>query len=40
MKIQILTKNEDAIEFKENSDTFLYYKTGHFTNEDSFKNFI
>jgi len=37
MKIQILAKNEDAIEFKENSDTFLYYKTGHFTNEDKFK---
>ena len=37
MKIQILTKNEDAIEFEENSDTFLYYKTGHFTNEEKFK---
>ena len=37
MKLQILTKNEDMIEFQENSDTFLYYKTGHFTNEDKFK---
>ena len=37
MKLQILTKNEDMVEFTENSDTFLYYKTGHFTNEDKFK---
>ena len=32
MKLQILKKNEDMIEFEENSDTFSYYKTGHFTN--------
>jgi hypothetical protein len=32
MKLQILTKNEAAIDFKENSDTYLYYKTGHFVN--------
>ena len=25
------------IDFKENSDTFLYYKMGHFTNEEKFK---
>ena len=37
MKLEILTKNEDMIEFEENSDTFLYYKTGHFTNEEKFK---
>ena len=37
MKIEILTKNEDMIDFKENSDTFLYYKMGHFTNEEKFK---
>ena len=37
MKLQILTINEDMIEFEENSDTFLYYKTGHFTNENKFK---
>ena len=37
MKIEILTKNEDLIDFKENSDTFLYYKMGHFTNEEKFK---
>ena len=38
MKLQILTKNEDMIEIKENnSDTFLYYKTGHFTNVERFK---
>ena len=37
MKLQILTKNEDMIEFKENSDTYLYYKTGHFTNVEKFK---
>lgn len=37
MKLQILTKNEDAIDFKENSDTYLYYKTGHFVNEKIFK---
>ena len=37
MKLQILTKNDDMIEFQENSDTFLYYKTGHFTNEEKFK---
>ena len=38
MKLQILTKNEDAIDFKENSDTYLYYKTGHFINEKIFKS--
>ena len=37
MKLQILTKNEEMVEFTENSDTFLYYKTGHFTNENKFK---
>ena len=37
MKLEILTKNEDAIDFKENSDTYLYYKTGHFVNEKIFK---
>ena len=37
MKLQILTKNEDAIDFKENSDTYLYYKTGHFVNVQNFK---
>ena len=37
MKLQILKENEDTVEFTENSDTFLYYKTGHFTNEDKFK---
>ena len=37
MKLQILKKNEDMIEFEENSDTFSYYKTGHFTNENKFK---
>ena len=37
MKLQILTKNEDMIEFKENTDTFFYYKTGHFTNVEKFK---
>ena len=37
MKLQILTKNDDAIDFKENSDTYLYYKTGHFVNEKIFK---
>ena len=37
MKIEILTKNEDLIDFQENSDTYLYYKMGHFTNEEKFK---
>jgi hypothetical protein len=37
MKLQILTKNEDAIDFKENSDTYLYYKTGHFVNVQKYK---
>ncbi len=37
MKLQILTKNEDAIDFKENSDTYLYYKTGHFVNVQQYK---
>ena len=37
MKLQILTKNEAAIDFKENSDTYLYYKTGHFVNVQKYK---
>lgn len=37
MKLEILKKNEDAIDFKENSDTYLYYKTGHFVNVQKFK---
>ena len=37
MKIQILTKNEDAINFEENTDTFLYYKTGNFVNIQKYK---
>ena len=37
MKLQILKKNEDVIDFKENSDTYLYYKTGYFENVQKFK---
>ena len=37
MKLEILTRNDDAIDFKENSDTYLYYKTGHFINVQKFK---
>ena len=37
MKLQILATNEDRIEYQENSDTFLYYKTGYFTNAEKFK---
>ena len=37
MKLQILTKNEDVIDFEENTDTFLYYKTGHFVNVQKYK---
>ena len=37
MKLEILKKNEDAIDFKENSDTFSYYKIGHFDNVQKFK---
>ena len=37
MKLEILTKNEAAIDFKENSDTYLYYKTGHFVNVQKYK---
>jgi len=37
MKLEIMKKNEDAIDFKENSDTYLYYKTGYFANVQKFK---
>ena len=37
MKLQLLTKNEAAIDFKENSDTYLYYKTGQFVNVQKYK---
>ena len=38
MKLKILTKNEAANDFKENLDTYLYYKTGHFVNMQKYKN--
>jgi hypothetical protein len=38
MKLEILKKNEDVIDFKESSDTYLYYKIGHFDNVQAFKN--
>ena len=37
MKLEILEKNEDAIDFKESSDTFFYYKIGYFDNVQKFK---
>jgi len=37
MKLEILKKNEDAIDIKESSDTYLYYKMGHFANVQKFK---
>ena len=37
LKLQILKKNEDEVDFTESSDTYLYYKTGHFSNIQKFK---
>ena len=37
MKLDILKKNEDAINIKKSSDTYLYYKIGHFDNVQKFK---
>ena len=37
MKIKVMKKNEEVTDFGENSDTFLYYKTGHFSNVETFK---
>ena len=37
MKLEIMKKNENSIDFKENSNTYLYYKLGNFANVQKFK---
>ena len=37
MELEILKKNENSIHFKENSNTYLYYKLGNFANVQKFK---